>query len=236
MIEAPVLVIGGTRGTGLLIARLLDGHGVAVRVLARDPVRAAPQLGGRFDVVRGDITKKDTLPPAIAGVRHIVFTAGRRSGRPFAERQIRETEYHGVLNSLNAARDAGFTGRFLYMTASGIETRSFWSFALNVYKGNTLVWRRKAEEAIRASGVAYTIIRTGVLLNRPAGMHAITVTQSPLPLSPRYRIARADVAEVFVAALEQPRAARTTFEVVWGDGPRQRDWAKQLERLTPDRA
>jgi uncharacterized protein YbjT (DUF2867 family) len=234
MIESPVLVIGGTRGTGLLIARLLDQRQIDVRLLARDPARAAVTLGAEFDIVRGDITKPETLQSAMNGARHIVFTAGRRSGRPFRERQIRETEYQGVLNTLNAARDAGFTGRFLYMTASGVAKQSFWSFALNLYKGNTLVWRRKAEEAIRASGLAYTVIRAGMLSNQAGGTHAIEVTQSPLPLSPRYRIARADVAEVFVAALEQPRTACTTFEVIWGEGPRQNDWAKQLEALAAD--
>ena len=37
----PILVIGGTRGTGLLIAHLLTQQGAAVRVLARNPARAA---------------------------------------------------------------------------------------------------------------------------------------------------------------------------------------------------
>ena len=40
--------------------------------------------------------------------------------------------------------------------SSGVERRSFWSIALNFYKGNTLVWRRRAEDEIRASGLAYT--------------------------------------------------------------------------------
>jgi hypothetical protein len=48
--------------------------------------------------------------------------------------------------------------------------------------------------------IAYTIIRTGILMNRASGQRVIEVTQLPLPLSPRYRIARADVAEVFLAA------------------------------------
>ena len=40
----PFLVIGGTRGTGLLIARLLHRQGIRVRVLARDRERALPHL------------------------------------------------------------------------------------------------------------------------------------------------------------------------------------------------
>ncbi|MGH9339379.1 MAG: NAD(P)H-binding protein [Acidobacteriota bacterium] len=66
MIETQtILIIGGTRGTGLLIARLLDERRCSVRVLARDPARARDALGPSVEVVAGDITKKETLPRAI---------------------------------------------------------------------------------------------------------------------------------------------------------------------------
>jgi uncharacterized protein YbjT (DUF2867 family) len=95
------------------------------------------------------------------------------------------------------------------------------------------VWRRRAEDAIRASGVDYTIVRTGMLLNRPKGQRAIRLTQEALPLSFRYRIARADVAEVFVAGLGEPRASRSTFEVVWDRQPVE-DWRALLKGLKSD--
>ena len=60
------------------------------------------------------------------------------------------------------------------------------------------------------------------------------VTQRPLPLSIRDRIARADVADVFVAALDHPRAVRATFEVVWGDGPPRDSLPALLDQLKPD--
>ena len=230
-----VVVIGGTRGTGLLIAQRLQHLGLPVRILARNPLRAQAQLGSTCPIIAGDITQRDTLPPALEGATHIVFTAGWRSGHPAMERHIRETEYGGVVNTLAAAERVGFGGRFLYMTASGVTTRSWASACLNFYKGNTLVWRERAEHEIRGSGLEYTIIRAGILLNRRGGQHALVVTQRPLPLSIRYRIARADVADVFVAALSHPRAVRTTFEVVWGDGPPRDSLPVLLDQLKPDR-
>jgi uncharacterized protein YbjT (DUF2867 family) len=232
--QQPILVIGGTRGTGLLIARLLHQRGVPVRVLARDRTRAITVLDGAVDVVSGDVTKPDTLVPAMDGARHIIFTAGCRSGYPVREAQIKATEYEGILNTLAATEHRGFTGRFLYMTSSGLTIPSLSTVCLNLWKGNTLTWRRRVEHEIRASGLAYTIIRTGILLNRPGGQHRIEVTQAPLPLSLRYRIARADVAQVFVAALEHPKAARATFEVVWGPRGRQENWGGLLGQLEPD--
>jgi len=229
-----VLAIGATRGTGLLIARLLTEAGVAVRALARDPARATEALGPAVEVVAGDITHPESLPPAMENVSHIVFTAGQRSNRPAGEESVRDTEYQGVVNTLRAARAAGFGGRFLYMTAIGAGRRSFAATFLNLFKGNTLRWRERAEGEIRSAGFDYTIIRSGVLVDAPAGEHLIKLSQASLPLSLRYRIARADVAAGFVAALDHPRASRATFEIVWGDRGRPEPWPHMLDRLQQD--
>jgi uncharacterized protein YbjT (DUF2867 family) len=233
MTDGPVLVIGGTRGTGLLIARLLQRQGYAVRILARDPNRTASFLSPQVGVVPGDITRAKTLPSAMEGIAHIVFTAGCASGRPASEHRVRATEYDGVRNTLAAAQQAGFAGRFLYMTSSAVGACSVWAVALNLYKGNTLAWRRRAEDEIRASGIAYTIIRAGMLVNRPAGTRAIVLPQRLLPMSLRHRIARADVAETFVAALRHRRTVRTTFAIIWG-GTRRESLTSLMDRLHPD--
>jgi uncharacterized protein YbjT (DUF2867 family) len=232
MTHQPILVIGGTRGTGLLVVLRL--HGSPVRVLARDPKRAATLFEQSVKIIEGDLTKPQTLRPALDGPRHIIFTAGCRSGYPVRERHVKAVEYEGVRHTLAVARATGFAGRFLYMTSSGVGTRSFAARCLNLWKGNTLVWRRRVEDEIRASGLNYTIIRAGVLLNRPGGQHALEITQRPLPLSWRYRIARADVAEIFVAALEHPKAARSTFEVVWGRRGKFNALGGLLDCLQPD--
>jgi nucleoside-diphosphate-sugar epimerase len=98
--DGPVLLVGATRGTGLLIARLLLQQGTPVRVLARDPTRAAQRLGDDPEIIRGDITQAPSLAPAVARARHIIFTAGCRSGRPVGPAKIRRTEYEGVMNTL----------------------------------------------------------------------------------------------------------------------------------------
>ena len=234
MTDKPILIIGGTRGTGLLIARLLEQRMLRVRVLARDPARARATLGPGVEVIAGDITKKETLPRATEGMSHVILTAGCRSGHPASETRIKATEHDGVLNTLASVQRAGSTGRFMYMTSSGVSTRSWLAACLNLYKGNTLVWRRRAEDAIRGSGLDYTIIRTGMLQNGAAGRHVIKLTQEALPLSIRYRIARADVAEAFAAAVEHPRASRATFEIVWAGSGRPPSWPALFEGLKPD--
>jgi uncharacterized protein YbjT (DUF2867 family) len=227
----PIVLIGGTRGTGLLIAHRLVAKGEAVTVLARDVPAAQLRLARSVQVIYGDLTRPETLPLILAGASHIIVTAGCRSGRPVDEGTVRAVEYDGVGHALAAARQTGFTGRFLYMNPSGVNSRSFWTRALNLYKGNTLIWRARAEAAIRESGIDYTIIRVGFLLNSRGGRHALRITTESLPLSPRLRIARADVAEVFVAALDHPRTTRATFDVVWGSGGRRESCSELLDRL-----
>src|SRR2546425_4665244 len=97
-----VVVIGGSRGTGLLIAQRLQHQGLPLRILARNPLSAQGRLGSAFHIIAGDITQRDTLPRALESATHVVFTAGWRSGRPAMERHIRETEYGGVVNTLRS--------------------------------------------------------------------------------------------------------------------------------------
>ncbi len=49
-----VLVIGGTRGTGLLITRLLLRDGYRVRALARNDADAKRKLAAEVEIVVGD--------------------------------------------------------------------------------------------------------------------------------------------------------------------------------------
>ena len=229
-----VLVIGGSSGTGRVAVQLLHGRGVPTRVTSRDPARAALQLPQGLSICAADITKPDTLPAALNGAAHIILTAGLYSGHPSSNAGARATEYDGVVNILAAARAARFTGRFLYMTASGVRSRAISAVGLNLWKGNTLGWRWRAEEAIRASDLDYSVIRVGVLFDRPAGWRAIQVTQEELPLSISTRLARADVAAAFVAALHHPSASRATFEVVGIPGSHHPDWDAMLSRVRRD--
>ena len=228
-----VLVIGATQGTGHQIVNLLLRDGYRVRALARNETKTKEKLSSAVEIVVGDITKLSTLASAMKDVDHIIFTAGVTK-RPASERLIIATEYEGVKNTLAAARDVGFSGRFLYMTSIGVTKSSLGAILLNVVKGNTLKWRKLAEEEIRRSGFDYTIIRAGFLTNSSGGGRAIEVSQRDYPLAFKYRIARADVAEVFVQALEHPSTSRTTFEVVWGKGTRRERWDFLFGGLKPD--
>jgi uncharacterized protein YbjT (DUF2867 family) len=234
--DHPVLVIGGTRGTGLQAVRVLQRLGIATRVAARNPTRARRQLGAAVDIVGADLREPDTMSTALWGVRHVILTAGVRSGRFARESVVKKTEYDGVLSTLAAARRQGFAGRLVYMTSIGVKRRSLFTLGLNIWKGNTIAWRRRAEDAIRDSGLDYAIVRAAFLLNRAPNHRAISISQGESLLTFHDCVARADVAEALVESLFHPSASRATFEVKWGVGRRQSaSWSALLDGLRPDR-
>lgn len=190
----PVLVIGGTRGIGKLIAELLIGRGHAVRVMARQPAQAQRSLPASAELVHGDLTEPETLPGAVRDVAHIVFTAGVRSGRIAPESLVKRTDCDGVLHTMRSALANGFTGRFVYLNSIGVTVPSVAASILNLMKRNTLVWRQRVEFELRSGRLDYTIIRVGFLSSQPGGRRAIRITQTPLPLAPVHRIGRADAA------------------------------------------
>lgn len=210
-----MLVIGATQGTGRLVVRALLRDGLRVRVLARTPAKAKTAFGDSVEIVRGDLTKPETLAPAIDGAGGVILTAGVTK-RPAPQSLVKATEFDGTVNVLNAARETGFRGRLVYLGAIGTTRWSVLAFLLDLIKGNTLKWRRRGEEAIRASGIEHTIVHAGILSDRPRRQRTVEVTERRLPLSPRYRIGREDVAEVLVRVLRDPAARNATYDVVWG--------------------
>jgi uncharacterized protein YbjT (DUF2867 family) len=234
MADQRVLIIGGTRATGLHAVNRLRQMEWPVRVLARDPVRAGRSVGSGVEVVKGDLTDPESIRPAFRGIAHVIFTAGVRTGR-FSRRSVtRATEYEGVLHTIEAARANGFRGRFVYMTSIGVRRRSLFAWGLNLWKGGTIYWRHLAEDAIRASGLDYCIVRAAFLLNRPGSQRAVVVRQAESRLGFREVIARADVADALVEALHHPRASRATFEVAWASGPRTTTWSDLFDPLCAD--
>ena len=227
-----VLVIGATQGTGYHIVQRLLREGYGVRVLARNEAKARARFGDTVEIMVGDVTRPDTLPPAFAGVDHVILTVGVTQ-RPASEKLVKPTVYDGTLHVLAAAREAGLPGRFMYMSALGTTRWSILAFGLNLIKGNTLRWRRRGEEEIRRSGLAYTIVHAGILTDAPAGQRGIGIGQEELAMRLKYKISREDVAEVFMRALRHPGTRNTTFDAVWTRGEPPRDWGALFSGLVP---
>ena len=88
--------------------------------------------------------------------------------------------------------------------------------------------KRDADDALRASSLAYTIVRPGGLTDDP-GTGLIAAAHRSRAAG---RLPRDDVAATLAAALAEPRTAGVTFDLLSGDTPIEEAIAPALVRLT----
>ena len=81
--------------------------------------------------------------------------------------------------------------------------------------GNILLWKRKAEQYLMASGMKYTIIHPGGLLDEAGGTRQVILGVDDQLLSRKVRsIPRADVAELCILSLLTPEAINRSFDAI----------------------
>ena len=81
--------------------------------------------------------------------------------------------------------------------------------------GNILLWKRKAEKYLIDSGIPYTIIHPGGLLDKSGGEREIVFGINDELLKEKVRsIPRADVAEVCVQSLLNTNALKRSFDII----------------------
>ncbi len=100
---------------------------------------------------------------------------------------------------------------------------------MNDQLGGILTWKLRGEEAVRESGIPYTIIRP-CALTEEAGGKVLMFDQGD---NIRGKVSREDIAELCLQTLGQPKAANVTFEVKEGEDS-SFDWDSLFFRLTKD--
>jgi uncharacterized protein YbjT (DUF2867 family) len=148
-----IFVTGGTGFVGRAVIRALLAHGFLVRCLVRRGSEADLRGFEAIDRVPGNVLAPDGLANAARGCAAVVHLVGiirehRSRGITFARLHVTATE-----NMLAVARDAGIT-RYLHMSALGTRPGARSEYHRTKWRG---------EEAVRASGLAWTIFRPSVI-------------------------------------------------------------------------
>jgi uncharacterized protein YbjT (DUF2867 family) len=219
--SSTVLIVGATGSIGRhAVAEALQ-QGYAVRALVRDRARAVRILPDGVDLVTGDMTRPETLGPAVDGVDAVVFTHGSTT----SERDVRDNDYTGVANVLKALN--GRRTRIALMTAIG-TTRPGVPYAQ---------WKLRSERLVRASGNPYTIVRPGWFDYNQPGQRTIVMLQGDRRQTGTPAdgvIARDQIARVLIDSLHIDAANHKTLELIAAHGPEQDDLATVFAALTPD--
>jgi len=205
-----VLVAGGTGFVGTAIVHALRARGVDVRVLARDPVRAAALEPLGVEVVRGDLTDAGSLAPAVEGCTHVVNLVAIIKGSPADfERVMAE----GTAALVEAARTAG-VARFVQMSALGTTEET--STLVPYYAAKWAI-----EHTVESSGLEYVLVRPSFVFGRGGALPTFVrqVKLSPVvavigPGTARLQpVWLEDVAQFFATIVDDARAPGRTWEL-----------------------
>ena len=168
-----ILVAGATGGVGqLVISKLLEKN-ISVRALTRSRNKARQMFDDRVEIAVGDLREPNTLATATKDVTHIICCTGTTafpsSRWDFvnlfeAKNTPQAVDAEGVANLVKAApKDLK---RFVFISTSGVLRKDNFPFnILNAF--GVLDAKLQGETAIKASGLPYTIIRPGRLIDGP---------------------------------------------------------------------
>ena len=226
-----VLVTGATGRTGSLVLQKLrqrvdEFQGIG---FARSPEKVKEIFGSTEDFYLGDIKNTSSVESAIEACDALAILTsaipqmkappqpGQRPEFDFAPGEFpEEVDWLGQKNQIDAAKKAQVKQIVLVGSMGGTDPNHMLN---RIGNGNILIWKRKAEQYLIDSGLNYTIIRAGGLIDEPGGKRELIVGKNDTLLknSPDgipTNIPRTDVAEVVVQALREPNAINKAFELI----------------------
>ena len=140
-------------------------------------------------------------------------------GRPvfgFPNGQPEQVDWIGQKNQIDATKKTGVSHVVICSSMGGTNPENpLNKIGLNDdgSGGNILLWKRKAEKYLIDSGIAYTIIHAGGLLDEAGGLRELVVGVDDQHVATDNRsIPRADVAKLLVASLEHESYKNRSFD------------------------
>jgi uncharacterized protein YbjT (DUF2867 family) len=207
-----VVIAGGHGKIALLLESLLAGRGDEAVGLIRNPAQAADiqKAGAEAVVCDLEAASAEDVAVLLSGAAAVVFAAGAGPGSG-APRKDSVDRGASVLMA-EAAERAGVR-RFVQISTMGAGqpprpgTDEVWAAYITA--------KTAAEDDLRSRDLDWTILRPGHLTDATA-TGRIRLAAPPVPAG---AIARADVAAVIAALLDEPGTRRQTLELVSGDTP-----------------
>lgn len=198
-----IVIAGGHGQIAMHLHPILKKKGHTVKGLIRKPEQADDLREAGAEPVIVDIEKTEDISDAVGKADAVVFAAGAGAGSG-AERKW-TVDRDGAIKLIQAAKKNGIN-RYVMISAMGLDTP----------RGNEVfqVYQRakaEADQALRKSGLDYTIIKPGRLTNDPATGN-ITIDEN----LDRGEIPREDVADVIAKVLEMPEFSEKEFDLLVG--------------------
>jgi uncharacterized protein YbjT (DUF2867 family) len=223
-----VLIVGATGTLGRQVARRALDEGYHVRCLVRSPVKAAFLKEWGAELIKGDISKPDSLPPALEGIEAVIDASTARATDSL---NIKQVDWEGRLNLIRALQTAGID-RYIFFSI--VDAEQYREVPLMEIKYCT-------EKYLAESDLKYTIFRLCGFMQGLIGQYGIPILDNQGVWISGESSAIAymntqDIAKFAVAALKNPATEKQTYPVVGTRAWKAEEIVTLCERLSGQKA
>ena len=198
-----LLIVGGTGTLGRQIVLQALTKGYQVRCLVRNFRKAAFLKEWGVELVYGDLTRPETIPPCLKGITAIVDASTSRANEL---ESLKKVDWDGKLYLIEAAKAANIQ-RFIFFSAQNAE--QFDNIPLMKVKTGI-------EAKLKQSNIPYTIFRLTGFYQGLIEQYAIPILEN-LPIwvtnenSYISYMDTQDIAKFCLRSLQIPKTANQTF-------------------------
>lgn len=131
----------------------------------------------------------------------------------------RKVDFEGQIRQIDFAKSVGIGHIVLVSSMGGTDKNNFLNSVGKKKngkgEGDILVWKRKAEKYLVGSGLDYTIIHPGELIDSPGSVEELVLdVDDKLLLRQKKSISRSDVANLCIAAIAIGKKKNISFDCV----------------------
>ena len=198
-----LLIIGGTGTLGRQIVLQALTKGYQVRCLVRNFRKANFLKEWGAELVYGDLTRPETIPPCLKGITAIIDTSTSRANELDA---LKKVDWNGKLSLIEAAKVANIQ-RFIFFSARDVE--QFETIPLMKLKNGI-------EVKLKESNIPYTIFRLTGFYQGLIEQYAIPILEN-LPIWVTNEntyisyMDTQDIAKFCLRSLQIPQTRNKTF-------------------------
>lgn len=198
-----LLIIGGTGTLGRQIVLQALTKGYQVRCLVRNFRKASFLKEWGAELVYGDLTKPETIPPCLKGITAVIDASTSRANELDS---LKRVDWEGKLSLLDAAKIANIK-QFIFFSAQNVENFQNIPF-MKVKNG--------IEIKLKESKIPYTIFRINGFYQGLIEQYAIPILEN-LPIwvtNEKTYISymdTQDIAKFCLRALQIPQSKNQTF-------------------------
>lgn len=208
-----ILVVGATGDVGSESAKIAVSKGHNVRALVRSTSNR-DKLGeakSKVEFVEGDILDKNSVESAMKGMDALIISIRLTPGEQKKGRKYEDVELKGVENLVAAAKSNGIK-KIIHVSAVGVGAHC----VSDMYQA-----KHKAEEAIRNSGINYTVFKPSGMFKDFMFFHIPTVIKmgeaTKWPFGPVHfhmnPLSHVDLAKCMIDSITNDSASNKNIEI-----------------------